>query len=119
MKPGDSSAFCFHRDARAYIARLINLQRHMPEKYQRSDIAVVHKCMEDIGRQLSFYPYDSDIKMKRFWTANRNAIRIMLPTNGHQAFAKMLTEFEKFDTEAGAEAENAVWNPVATALGNF
>lgn len=110
---------CFHRDARDYINRLINLQRHMPAKYQRADMGAVHKCMEEIGRQLSFYPYDTDTKMKRFWCANRNAIRLMLPTNRHPAFAKMIAEFERFDTEACAVNENAVWMPIVNAFCNF
>jgi hypothetical protein len=115
FKPSGS----FHRDARDYITRLMNLQRHMPAKYQRADMGAVHKCMEEIGRQLSFYPYDTDQKMSRYWCANRNAIRLMLPTNRHPAFAKMIAEFERFDTEASAADENAVWIPVVNALCNF
>jgi hypothetical protein len=119
MKPCTPSDCCFYRDARAFITRLINLQRHIPAKYKRSDMAAMLKCMVAIERQLSFYPYDSDLKMKRFWTANRNAIRLILPTNRHPAFAKMITEFEQFDSIAIAEYENTIWNTVASAFNKF
>jgi len=119
MKTGDTSAFCFHRDARAYITRLINLQRHVPGKYKRIDRAAVSKSIDKLETLLAFYPYNNDLKMARFWRTYRYHIRILLPTNKHPAFSGLLIEFEHFDSIANYEDENAIWNHVASALNKF
>jgi hypothetical protein len=105
--------------ARDYIERLIHLQRHVPRQYKRIDQGFVNESITKLENQLSFFPYKEESQMIRFWQKYRYNIRILLPTNRHPAFAKLLVEFELLDSFASADKENQVWQAVSTALSKF
>lgn len=109
----------FHTAAREYIERLIRLQRNVPPQYKRIDQSAVHESIDKLEMLLSFYPYNEESKMKRFWRKYRYHIRILIPTNRHPAFAKLLVEFELLDSYAEADKENLIWHTVASALSKF
>lgn len=109
----------FHAAAREYIERLIRLQRNVPPQYKRIDQSAVHESIDKLEMLLSFYPYNEESKMKRFWRKYRYHIRILIPTNRHPAFAKLLVEFELLDSYAEADKENLIWHTVASALSKF
>lgn len=109
----------FHAAAREYIERLIRLQRNVPQQYKRIDQSAVHESIDKLEMLLSFYPYNEESKMKRFWRKYRYHIRILIPTNRHPAFAKLLVEFELLDSYAEADKENLIWHTLASALSKF
>ncbi len=109
----------FHTAARDYIERLIRLQRNVPHQYKRIDQTSVHNSIDKLETLLTFYTYNEESKMIRFWRKYRYHIRILLPSNRHPAFAKLLVEFELLDSYAGDDNENIIWNTVASVLGRF
>lgn len=109
----------FPEQARDYIFRLINLQKHMPERYKRIDRISSHNAIRTLENQLGAYPYDTDEKMRRFWRKHRYEIKILLPSAHHSAFEKLLIEFNHFDEYANLDQEIAIWKPISTALSKF
>lgn len=109
----------FHAAAREYIEKLIRLQRNVPPQYKRIDQSAVHESINKLETLLSFYAYNEDSKMIRFWRKYRYHIRILIPTNRHPAFTKLLMEFELLDSYTEADKENLIWHTVASALGKF
>jgi molybdopterin-guanine dinucleotide biosynthesis protein A len=106
----------FHQEARNYIGRLINLQRHIPKQYKRIDQVTVIKSIDTLETYLAFYPYNTDPKMRTFWRKHRHRIQILLPRKDHSAFAKLLVEFERLDSYAQEDADVAVWDTVTSAI---
>lgn len=109
----------FSEQARDYIFRLINLQKHMPDQYKRIDRTAVHNSIRTLENQLGAYPYETEQKMRRFWRKHRYEIKILLPSIHHSAFEKLLVEFNHFDEYANLDQEIAIWKPIANALSKF
>lgn len=109
----------FHEYARDYICRLINLQRHIPDRYKRIDRTAVYKSIMVLENQLDAYPYDTERKMRMFWRKHRYEIKLLLPSRSHSAFEKLLVEFEHYDAFTNQNPEVAIWQPIANALGKF
>ncbi len=88
----------YHQEARAYIEKLIRLQRGIRRKgFTRIDQPAVSSAMEDVRRQLAFYRYDSDEKMRGFWRRYRTRIRTLIPTRGYSGYEKLMKEFQNLD----------------------
>jgi hypothetical protein len=81
-------------EARAYIEKLIRLNKKMYEKgYRRQDQGAVNQARKHLKNQLEFYPYDTEIKMKVFWRLNYGKIRLLIPSESHRCFKKLMNEF--------------------------
>lgn len=106
----------YWQQARDFIEKLIRMQQRMLPQYQRADSASVAAAILKLGGYLSYYPYNCDEKMARFWRKNRYEIRILLPTYRHPAHAKLLTEYEHFDSYAHADRQVVVWQSVCQAI---
>lgn len=84
----------FAQDARQYIEKLIRLQKKIEEKgYQRVDQAAVIQARKHLKKQLEFYPYNTNEKMRGFWEHNRDQIRALIPSDSHRCFKKLMKEF--------------------------
>lgn len=84
----------FATEARAYIEKLIRLNKKMYEKgYRRADQGAVNQARKHLKAQLEFYAYDTKTKMKLFWTLNYNQIRTLIPSDSHRCFKKLMNEF--------------------------
>lgn len=84
----------FAKEARAYIEKLIRLQRKMYEKgYRRADQGDVNIAMQKLKNQLDFYRYDTEFKMKMFWSLYNREIRLLIPTESHRCYKKLMNEF--------------------------
>lgn len=89
----------FANEARQFIEKLIRIQRVIERKgYKRIDQPAVSKAREHLSKQLEFYPYDTDEKMKGFWERNQPEIRTLIPSETHPAFRKLMTEFINLKT---------------------
>lgn len=84
----------FATEARQYIEKLIRLNKKMYEKgYRRHDQGAVNQARTNLKRQLDFYPYDTCTKMRLFWELNNNQIRLLIPSESHRCFKKLMNEF--------------------------
>lgn len=84
----------FAQNARQYIEKLIRLQKKIEEKgYRRIDQGAVIQARKHLKKQLEFYPYNTDEKMRGFWEHNRNEIRALIPAESHRCFKKLMNEF--------------------------
>lgn len=106
----------FYQSARDYINRLIHMQRHMLRyEYKRVDHATVVRSIDTLETLLSFYKYDTNEKMTRFWRKYRYQIRMLLPTARHPGYSKLLAEFESLDSLAN-ESKFEIWQSVSLSL---
>lgn len=88
----------YHQEARAYIEKLIRVQRGIRRKgFVRIDQPAVSSAMADVQRLLTFYRYDSDEKMRGFWRRYRTRIRMMIPTREYPGYEKLMAEFKNLD----------------------
>lgn len=84
----------FAQDARQYIEKLIRLQNKIEAKgYQRIDQATVIQARKHLKKQLEFFSYSTDEKMRGFWDHNRDQIRALIPSDSHRCFKKLMNEF--------------------------
>lgn len=84
----------FACEARAFIEKLIRLQKKIEEKgYRRIDQKTVIQARIHLKNQLEAYPYNTDEKMRGFWDNNRNEIRELIPGESHRCFKKLMHEF--------------------------
>jgi hypothetical protein len=80
--------------AKSYILKLIRIQKAMRKQgLVRHDIAAVARSIDHLENYLNFYKYDTDEKMYRFYTQNIDRIRLLLPSEKHQDYQKLLQEF--------------------------
>ena len=84
----------FAQEARIFIEKLIRLQKKIEEKgYRRQDQGIVIQARKHLKKQLEFFPYNTDDKMKGFWEQNRDEIRALIPAESHRCFQKLMNEF--------------------------
>lgn len=84
----------FAQEARLYIEKLIRLQNKIEEKgYQRINQVEVSQARSHLRKQLGFYRYETDEKMRGFWEYNRDEIRALIPGESHRCFKKLMNEF--------------------------
>jgi 4-hydroxyphenylpyruvate dioxygenase-like putative hemolysin len=84
----------FAQEAREYIEKLIRLQKKIEEKgYRYIDHAAVKQARTHLKKQLDFYPYETDEKMRRFWDNHRDEIRGLIPSESHRCYNKLMSEF--------------------------
>jgi hypothetical protein len=84
----------FAKEARQYIEKLIRLQKKIEEKgYRRIDQVTVIQARQHLKSQLEAYPYATDDKMKGFWDHHRDEIRVLIPSESHRCFKKLMHEF--------------------------
>jgi hypothetical protein len=80
--------------AKSYIRKLINIQKAMRKQgLVRHDIAAVARSIDHLENYLNYFKYDTDEKMHRFYTQNIDRIRLLLPSQNHQDYQKLLQEF--------------------------
>ena len=81
-------------EARSYIEKLIRLQQKMVEKgYRRTDQGAVNQARTHLKNQLDFYAYDTHLKMRAFWDLHHREIRLLIPSDSHRCFQKLIKEF--------------------------
>ena len=84
----------YYTEARAYIEKLIRIQRQLLRKgFVRRDEPVVVESMAHLSKYLKYYRYDSDEKMRSFFHRNRERIRILLPGRSYPGFETLNREF--------------------------
>ena len=90
----------FAREARIYIEKLIRLQKKIEEKgYRRIDQKSVIQARRKLKNQLEAYPYATDEKMRGFWDHHHDEIRVLIPSESHRGYKKLMTEFIELNQE--------------------
>lgn len=84
----------YAKEARQFIEKLISMQKVMEQKgYQRTDQAAVRQSSSKLKKQLDYFPYETDEKMRRFFDRNQEAIKTLIPGENHPAFTKLMNEY--------------------------
>ena len=117
QKPQETKPVMFYQAARRFIVGLIKMQQVIARHYRRADHAGVVNAMIEMDEYLHYYRYDSDDKMARFWRKNRHKICMLLPSNTHNAFAKLKADFDQLDAYAHSDIrETEVWQAVSQSF---
>lgn len=90
----------YHEEARQFIEKLIRLQKTIKEKgYVRRDFGAVNQSMNELTKYLNYYKYDTDEKMKTFWSSKQVHIRNILPRKTYKGYEKIMKEYLKLQEE--------------------
>lgn len=88
----------YAQDARAYIEKLIRLQKKMNRKgFVRADYPALSASMQELMKYLKYYRYETDEQMAGFWRRHRNQISLLLPRPSHVGYKKLKEEFEQLN----------------------
>ena len=90
----------YNIEARAYITRLIAIQRRIwKDGYRRGDQQTVNECLVKVELLLKTWKYGSDELMAGFWIHHREEIRYLIPTTSYKGFKALMIHFECLDKE--------------------
>ena len=88
-------------EARAYITRLIGIQRRIwKDGYRRGDQQTVNECLVKVEILLKTWKYGSDELMAGFWIHHREEIRYLIPTTSYKGFKALMIHFECLDKDS-------------------
>lgn len=83
----------FHKEARQFIKSVIKQRQYLINSgTSLKNTNEMEKYIDTLQRQLNFYQYNTDLKMARFFEANQNKIKGLIPVGVHTQ--KRHNEFE-------------------------
>lgn len=89
----------FYIEARKYIVSLIKQRMYMAKQHIQQNPAALH-CAEKLNKYLSFYTYNKNEQMARFFVAHASEIAQLIPGGKNKNTESYYTKFMNLSREA-------------------
>lgn len=87
-----------HKDAKDYIRKVLRVRAKLiREGASKMNPALAERHIGTLTRYLSYYKYDSDLAMAKFWRRHRYAIFELIPGASSPASKPLIERFNDLD----------------------
>jgi hypothetical protein len=87
-------------EARKFLLKLVRIQKTQIKKgYLHQDQQRINEALNFISKQLQYFKYANDDKMRSFFDRHHDRIRALIPGESYPGFEKLMNEFMNFQNQ--------------------